>query len=310
MRFIRMLGVRDEADILQRNLDWYAEAGFETVVVDTGSIDGSFEICQRALDEGKVVALERMPTERHDIRRVVAAVFELARRQRPDALLLTAPDEFFEVADGGDLRAAIEEDFAAGYNVIELREMVFVMTRRDDPDDPDPLSRMRYYSFRRDPVQRAYPCIDGLDLVSGRSHRAVFPANVEARISPRVYVSRHYPLRTVEQALRKLRRFEFHPEDPKRSSHYLHYSGDSAELFVKAKYVTRYRDDHRWDFTERLEPARAKLLSKALLRAHIRTAELERANRELRKRHAALERELEALRAKLEAESGAVGRES
>jgi predicted nucleic acid-binding Zn-ribbon protein len=81
-------------------------------------------------------------------------------------------------------------------------------------------------------------------------------------------------------------------------------------LFVKAKYVTRYRDDHRWDFTERLEPARAKLLSKALLRAHIRTAELERANRELRKRHAALERELEALRAKLEAESGAVGRES
>jgi hypothetical protein len=96
-----------------------------------------------------------MPTDRHDIDRLIGAVFELACRKSPDALLLTGADEFFEVADGGDLRAAIEEDFATGYNVIALRQMDFAMTHDDEADDPDPLSRMRHYSYRRGVMQRA-----------------------------------------------------------------------------------------------------------------------------------------------------------
>jgi glycosyltransferase involved in cell wall biosynthesis len=296
MRIIRMLGVRDEADVLPRNLDWYASLGFETVVIDNGSTDGSYELCQRALDDGQVAALERMPTDRHDIARLIGALFELAIRRRPDALLLSSPDEFIEVADGSNLRVAMEEDFAAGYNVIALQEMNFVMTPGDDPDDPDPVSRMRHYSYRRGRMQRAYPYMDGLDLVSGLSHRAVLPANLETRISPRVYVCRHYPLRTVEQALRKIRRFEFDPENPDRSCHYLHYSGDPAEFFVKPKQLALYREDHRWDFTQRLEPVRAKLLSKALRRAHVRMAELER--------------DLEALRTEVQARTGELDKSS
>jgi glycosyltransferase involved in cell wall biosynthesis len=276
-----MLAVRDEADILPRNLEWYAD--FETVVVDNGSTDGSYELCERALEQGTVVALRRLPTERHDIEQLMRAVFELAREQRPDALLLTAPDEFFEVASGGDLRATIEEDFAAGYNIIAFRRMDFVMTRRDDPSDSDPLSRMRYYGCRRGRLQRAYPWIEGLDMVSGLSHRVRFPPSVEARMSPRLFVCRHYPLRTVAQAQRKVRRFAFNPEHPDRSNHYLHYSGEADEFFVDPKDLARYTDDHNWDYSRRLEALRAKQLEAALRWAL---------------RHAAeLERELEALRA-------------
>jgi hypothetical protein len=132
----------------------------------------------------------------------------------------------------------------------------------------------------------------------------VFPAYFEVRISPRTYICRHYPLRTVEQALRKIRRFAFNPEHQKRSYHYLQFSGNPDEFFLNPKRLARYDDDHVWDFTERLETVRAELLSRALRRAHSRAAKFERAHRMLSRDYAALELELEALRAEAQARAG------
>jgi hypothetical protein len=190
--------------------------------------------------------------------------------------------------------------------VISLQQMEFVMTRRDDPADPDPVSRMRYYAHRRGRVQRAYPWVEGLDIVSGLSHRVKFPANVEPRVSPRSYIFRHYPLRTVEQAQRKIARFAFDPEHPDRSHHYVQYSGSPKEFYVDPKHVVRYDEDHAWDFTERLDPYRVKQVSKALRRTLLRLAKLERTHDALKASHSELQRELKAVRAELEARRGTI----
>jgi hypothetical protein len=73
-------------------------------------------ITKHALEQGTIAALRRLPTERHDTERLMRAAFEVATKQRPDALLLTAPDESVEVANRGDLRAAVEEDFDAPHD--------------------------------------------------------------------------------------------------------------------------------------------------------------------------------------------------
>jgi hypothetical protein len=268
MRIVRMLPVHNEADVLEQNFLWYAERGFETVVVDNESTDGSQEICRWWLRDESVLGLERLSTGGHQAPRLWSVLHGLARAYRPDYLVVTAADEFFEVGDGTDLRSAMEEDFSAGWTVLQFHNMEFAMTRRDDPRDPDPLTRMRYYSHVGPPMHRAYPDVEGLDLVHRLGHGPSFPPGTEPRVSPRCYVSRHYPLRTVEQARRKILRMRPTPERPFAHSHYLHLKGDEQELYDKPRGLARYEEDHRWDFTEHVLSGRLKQTRWALARMH------------------------------------------
>lgn len=299
MHIVRMLPVHNEADVLQRNLDWYAQAGFQTVAVDNESTDDSSKICARGLKSGAIAALQTLETGGFDMTRVLTALLELARAQRPDYVFLTAADEFFEVADGTDLRAAMEEDFAAGCTVLQFSNMEFAMTRADVADEPDPVARMRHYRHRRTGMLRAYACVEGLDIAAKLGHKPVFPAGVQEVVSPRVYISRHYPLRTPEQALAKIKRITYNPERDV-GHQYLHLSGKSRELYARPRDLARYQEDHVWDFKRRAQPQRAKQAFRALRRARMDLARLQRDHQGLQRRHAELERRC----AELERERG------
>lgn len=274
-----MLAVRDEADVLPYNLDWYA--AFPTVVVDNGSTDGSYELCEEALGDGRLVALDRVETERFEWRTVLDALFRLATRQRPHYLLLTAADEFFEVANGGDLIGAMREDFAAGYNVLRLTNMEFQMTEQDVPAEPNPLVRMRYYTCRKVRMARAYPCVPGLDILTHMGHSPVFPPGMERHVSPRDYVSRHYPFRSPEQALRKLARMTDLPDGDTRRP-YLRFSGDPAEFLTKKNRLFRYREDHVWRYEDKAMGDRLGKTEHALARLDGRFSELQAEHAALR----------------------------
>jgi len=294
-----MLPVRDEADVLPYNLDWYADGGFPTVVVDNGSTDGSYELCEQALTDGRLEALERIETERCDWRTVLGAVFRLAKRHRPDYLVLAAADEFFEVADGRDLLGAMREDFAAGYNALTPSNMEFHMTERDDPAEPNPLARMRYYTCQQVRMTRAYPCVPELDIVGPGS---IFPPGLERRRSPRKYVSRHYPFRTPEQALRKLERMSDRPTAYLRHD-YLRFSGDPTEFLTKTSRLFRYREDHAWKYEDKAMSARLSQTEKALARFHGELSELQAEHTALQQEHTALQAKHTALLGMLEARS-------
>jgi len=287
-----MLAVHNEADVLQRNLDWYARAGFDTVAIDNESSDASSKICARAVKSGAIVRLRRLETGGFDRTRILTELLELARAQDPDYVFLAAADEFFEVADGSDLRRAMEEDFAAGATVLEFHNMEFAITRADVADEPDPLVRMRHYSHRSTGMYRAYRCVEGLDIAAKLGHRPVFPPDVEAVVSPRLYVSRHYPLRTPKQALAKIKRVAYDPE--RDAGHqYLHLSGRRGELYAQRKDLARYDEDHVWDFRAHTQPRRARQTLHALRQARRDLTELQAAHRDLQSRHAELERRLE-----------------
>jgi hypothetical protein len=268
MRILRLTMVHNEADVLPYNLDHYADAGFETAaLLDADSSDGSREICERALEDGKLVELEEVETDAHRIDRLLGGLQALADKHRPDALLIAAPDEFFEVADGSELRPAIEQDLDAGHNLLKFWNMEFHLTREDDGSEPDPRRRMRHYSLWDLTMYRGFPYVEGIDLVKARSHRPVFPPGTRKSRSERRYVSRHYPLRSEEQALRKIGRMRPTPETPAATTHYLRFSGDADELYVDPRHLHRYEDDHEWEFDQPFLPVRLRDTTRALARS-------------------------------------------
>lgn len=56
---VRLLPLLEEADILDRNLAWYAESGFATVAFDNASSDETHSLCQDALRDGRLARYER-----------------------------------------------------------------------------------------------------------------------------------------------------------------------------------------------------------------------------------------------------------
>jgi hypothetical protein len=285
-----MLYARDEADVLPWNLEWYAKLGIPTVAVDNGSSDGTSELFERASREGSVVAVRRIETDEHDLPLLLDAVLALALAQQPDALVLAAADEFFEVADGSDLVSAMTEDLAGGFNALKFANMEFVMTPADDPSVENPVERMRHYSFRKVGLIRAYRSIPGISLAEGMSHRPTLPEGASLEIAPRKYVNRHYPLRSLEQLRRKLERVRPTRANPNASTHYLHLIGNEEAAIVDPAEVARYDEDHEWDYTRNLGRVRGRELQKALTRLYLDHEDLKAENASLQRRC----RELEA----------------
>jgi SAM-dependent methyltransferase len=276
-KIVRMMALWNEVDILEQNLAWYADRGFPTVVVDNGSTDGSYALCRAADRDGTVIALERIETEHFEWGRLLSTLLRLAAEQGADYVLLASPDEFFEAADGSDLRSAMEEDFAAGYTVLEFANMEFQMTHHD-PADSDPLTRMTYYTYRRESMPRAFPLLPGLDATLHLGHALVFPSGIAARRSPRQYISRHYPLRSEEQAQRKIARvLDRRPRELRQVPvRYLRILDDPANLYMRRKYTFHYEGDHHWEYVDKAMPARLAQTENALKKLYLRFDDLSR----------------------------------
>ena len=54
MNIAGMVTVYNEADVIKESLTHLINQGIEPVVLDGGSTDGTYEICQRFLENGKI----------------------------------------------------------------------------------------------------------------------------------------------------------------------------------------------------------------------------------------------------------------
>ncbi len=95
---------------------------------------------------------------------------------------------------------------------------------------------------------RAFPNWPGVDPVRHFGHRPVFPDGREVKLSPRIYISRHYKIRSVEQGLRKIDRIKPTARLPAANTHYLRFNGDPGEFIVPADRLFHYNEDHVWQF--------------------------------------------------------------
>ena len=242
------MAVHNEADILQQNIDWYYERGFQTVVVDNCSTDGSYEICQKALAEGKISVLDTVETNDYAWDVILDKLVSTVKSVNPDWLMLTAPDEFFETASGDDLKQSMLDDIKSGYNIMKFFNMEFWMTEADDMNVINSLKRIQHYSCFDVDMYRAYPLLDGLDLKTYSGHKPAFKNPFYANPSKRIYISRHYKLRNIQQAAYKVKRIRPTQKSPNTNVHYLNFSGNQSEFLVPSSQLHHYKEDHVWYF--------------------------------------------------------------
>lgn len=283
-RIVRLLPVLDDADILERNLDWYAAEGIETVAVDNGSGDAARELCLRAARDGRIAALERFDDRVRTWSHIATRLLALASGREPDVVLLAAADEFMESPGDSPLRRTISEEAAAGRNLLRVSFVEFCMTVEDDPAEPDPLRRERRYSRRAASGSvRGALWSDGPDFEEPR--RCTLRPGVDERLSDHVYLMRHYPFRSPEQAFARARADRLRPMLAGSFASPLRGLVDEPDDLVihRPKRLPRYVDDRRW--SER-EAGGAAYLANAvrILRRN------RRAHRALRREHADLKR--------------------
>lgn len=276
-RIVRLLPVLDDEDILERNLDWYAAEDIETVAVDNGSGAATREICEAAHRDGRIASLARFDEPLPSWPEVAGRLLALAAERRPELVLLAAVDEFLETPDGESLRPALSADLAAGSNLIRVSVAEFCMTVEDDPSEADPLRRLQRYSKRAASARVRGARWTDLGNFDDPRH-CTLGHGIEEKASQRVYVLRHYPLRSPGQAMARARTGRLRPmlagsfASPLRG-----LIDDPEDLMIRGPgRLARYAQDHRW--TER-ESGGAAYLDNA-----------SRVLRRLRREHASLKR--------------------
>jgi len=253
MRIVRVLpGVYNEIDILEENLRFYIDQGFESIVIDNGSTDGSYELCKSYLGKG-IIKLSQIVTKEFDTRLLLKEATLLYKEVNPDWVILADADEFIEPCEKDqNLRKAIELESNNGNTVIPLNHFIFKMTEKDNMSIEGVLSRMKFYGKAND-AGRAKIWRDSRHVEISNPHFPSFINLNEYRLSSNKLILRHYPLRTVEQAKAKIKRVRPSLNNPFGWG--IHYLGinDISSIIANPDDLNYYNEDKAWKFDKQVD---------------------------------------------------------
>ena len=205
LKLVMTLLVRNEADMIEANLDYHLAQGVDFVIVtDHGSTDGTDELLRAYERQGVVSVLRDDDVGHHQSRRVTGMAQLALTEHRADWVIHNDADEFWWPVAGTlrDVFAAIPPD----YGQIEVRRVNFL---------PTPVTAEPFYSRM---VYREAQSLNlvGQPLEPKRAHRphsgvVVAPGNHsisggDLRPSPigEMLEIFHFPMRDYEQFERKV----------------------------------------------------------------------------------------------------------
>lgn len=245
MNILRLLTMYNEEDIIEKSIKWYADQGIESVIVDNGSTDNSYNICSKLLGKG-VLDLAICDTEEYEEATLLNRVLQLAQTHNPDWLLLADADEFYEPFNGGSLKDAVIAESMKGYNVIQFHNMEFWMTPEDNANELDIIKRIKYYSYFDSNRFKSYSNVHGLNISKKLGHAPTFPEKFRIRLSPNKFISRHYKFRSLKQGYSKIDRICPTKNNPAQNFHYLRFLKTPEFFIIATNKLNKYVEDHNW----------------------------------------------------------------
>lgn len=202
MTVVGVTMVRDEADIIEHTLRHMATQVDFLIVSDNRSTDGTTDILQSLVGKLRVpLLLHRDDTVGYEQSKKMTALARAAAEEfRCDWIVPFDADEIW-YAPNGNLSRFLDQ--WPNVHIIEASLYDHVATALDDPDDANPISRIKW--------RRSYAAT--LPKVAVRSHESlrIGMGNHDAEYSfaPRhsrhQLAIRHFPYRSPEQIVRKIR---------------------------------------------------------------------------------------------------------
>ncbi|TPW31182.1 glycosyltransferase family 2 protein [Pararhizobium mangrovi] len=213
--------VRNEADIIETNIDFHRRAGFDVIIVtDNASTDGTSEILRQREQLGQIVLLQ----ERSDAYRQDAWATRMALLAREtygaDWVLSGDADEFW-VVPGGSIKdeltnrkklvlACERRNMVTDYETLGREPWWEALIYRADPPVPMPKNHDRIrdplpapYFFLQLPGKSAFS-LDGLERIERGAHNAVYDSGKPQKGECGIVIY-HFPLRDIAEFERSTR---------------------------------------------------------------------------------------------------------
>lgn len=234
------MSVRNESDILSYTIEHLLNNDIEIIILDDESSDSTPQIIGRYLGLG-ILQYIRRDIDKMDVIGKFEILHNAAKIYTPEIALICDADEIMVTdREGETLREGIERVYLDGYSAINFALIEFKVTDKDDSLIPSPIERMKYFWNVEKSVQwRAYH-VKAYD-------RPYTPHTVElAHLGyPSMFLIKHYPYRSVEQANQKINDRRKRYMGDGRGGHY--FSNDTFKL---ESSVTNMRNIDACSFVE------------------------------------------------------------
>lgn len=245
-RILAVVPVFNEHDIIAQTIQHLLDQDIDVYIIDNWSNDGSFELVQKLENTFPTrISLERFPTElahEYDWTGILNRVSEIASENQAtyDWIMLNDADEIrWSPWADINLREAISYIDSCGFNAIDYTVFNFEPVLDGFNENYDPVSffthgnfgtLLAYFSQVKTWKNNTHA---NLSVTAG--HHVI---TNEQRIFPLKFLLCHYPLRSNQQARRKifqerLPRFTEYEKNKGWHTHYDHYDADTT--FIKDK---------------------------------------------------------------------------
>jgi len=259
MKIIGMLAVYNDEDIISEVIEHHIFQGINLVVLDNGSTDNTLGICKKFLGHG-ILNIEQFESKTFDGIPIFRKLYDMALFQSPDWVILIGSDEILESGINNQyLKDAILQADAQGYNLIQFDRFDFFMTDNDNDLAESFKERLTYYSYQGNFVYRVWKYFPGIGVEHGASHYPSYPEGHKYKILPKKFVLRHYPLRTKDQAIKKMKsRMERIANTAEYKigwhKHYETILENDFAAKIDHKLLTKYEEDNKWNFEKKFTP--------------------------------------------------------
>lgn len=234
LKVTAVIAFRNEETYLAQTLRHLMRNDVSVFLMDNGSTDNSRRICESPEFETIVLGIRDLPFRgTFDLTRQLAAKLEVINELDADWVIHTDADELMQSPrDGESLRDGIARHDAAGFNVIDFDEFVFLPLEGQltTPADSGLPSARHYYFFQPVPLRlmRAWKTSAGLTMVEGGGHRL---RGENIVVAPEQFILRHYPFHSARHAATKYTNRAFAPAELARGWH-VNRVGQAPERFA------------------------------------------------------------------------------
>jgi len=261
MKIIGIIPVYNDEDILKEIIDYYISQGLELVILDNGSTDNSYKICEKFVGLG-VKKLIKFKTDNYISKwdSILRALYDIAIEQNPDWIIKIDSDEFLESGQVGvSLKEGIEQVASQGYNYIQFDRFDFFMTDNDNKNAESVRQKLQYYSCQGDYLYRAWKYYPGVMIESfAFVHFPILPDDVRYKIYPKKFVMRHYQFTSEKQALKKIedrtRGTNYEKTKKGLNYHYKNLVEHDCSKRMDHKLLTKYNEDGIWNYDLKFHP--------------------------------------------------------